>query len=406
MDRRSFLSTATAGAAVLAFPGIVRAQGKEPIKIGFPLPLTGPFGALAQDQQRGATLAMEEINARGGLLGGRKVEVLFRDDQLKPAVGAQRTKELIENEKVQFIVGGLAAHVQMAINEQTKKAGILFISVSQSDEISATPDTSPLTFHEALNPTITTRAVGGWAVKNVAKKWWVVYADYAWGKQNAAVFSDVLKRHGGTVVGSTPYPLGNPEFSAHLPKIQAAKAEAMFTVTPGADNIAFLKQFAAFGMKKQMLVVQPLHWLPTVKEGGPELYADIHGGTNFYWELADTIPQVKRYTEAHQKRFNLPPGDYGAYAYSGVMEVARGIERAKSTDAKAVAEALRANPEYDHYKGKQWWRKCDNKAFQDLWIVKGRGPGKTRSDWGLLEVVARIPASEEMDRSCAEKGHA
>jgi branched-chain amino acid transport system substrate-binding protein len=143
-----------------------------------------------------------------------------------------------------------------------------------------------------------------------------------------------------------------------------------------------------------------------VKEGGPEVYADVHGGTNFYWELADTIPQVKRYTEAHQKRFNLPPGDYGAYAYSGVMEVARGIERAKSTDAKAVAEALRANPEYDHYKGKQWWRKCDNKAFQDLWIVKGRGPGKTRGDWGLLEVVARIPASEEMDRTCAEKGHA
>jgi len=406
MDRRSFLTTATAGAAGLAFPGIVRSQGKEPIKIGFPLPLTGPFGALAQDQQRGATLAMEEINARGGVLGGRKVEVLFRDDQLKPAVGAQRTKELIENEKVQFVVGGLAAHVQMAINEQTKKAGILFISVSQSDEISAKPDTSPLTFHEALNPTMTVRAVASWALKSVAKKWWVVYADYAWGKQCAGVFTDTVAKQGGTVLGSTPYPLGNPEFSAHLPKIQAAKPEAMFTVTPGADNIAFLKQFAAFGMKKQMPVVQPLHWLPTAKEGGPEVYADVHGGTNFYWELADTIPQVKRYVEAHQKRFNLPPGDYGAYAYSGIMEVGRGIERAKSTDAKAVADALRASPEYDHYKGKQWWRKCDNKAFQDLWIVKGRGPGKTRGDWGLFEVVTRIPANEEMDRTCAEKGHA
>ena len=132
------------------------------IKIGFPLPLTGPFGALAVDQQRGATLAMEELNAKNGILG-RKLEVLFRDDQLKPAIGAQRTKELIENEHVQFVVGGLAAHVQMAINEQTKKSGVLFISVSQSDEISAKPDTSPLTFHEALNPTITTRAVGGWA---------------------------------------------------------------------------------------------------------------------------------------------------------------------------------------------------------------------------------------------------
>src|SRR5512132_2567342 len=131
MARRSFLTTAPAGAAGLAFPGIVRSQGKEPIKIGFPLPLTGPFGALAQDQQRGATLAEAELNAKGGILG-RKVEVLFRDDQLKPAVGAQRTQELIEKEKCAFIVGGLAAHVQMAINEQTKKSKLLFVSTSQS----------------------------------------------------------------------------------------------------------------------------------------------------------------------------------------------------------------------------------------------------------------------------------
>src|SRR5438093_1609406 len=298
MDRRTFLTTTAAGAAVFGFPAILRAQGKDVIKIGFPLPLTGPFGALAVDQQRGATVAMEELNAKNGILG-RKVEVLFRDDQLKPAIGAQRTKELIENEHVQFVVGGLAAHV---------------------------------------------------------------------------------------------------------PKIQAAKPEAIYSVTPGADNIAFLKQYASFGMKKTTPVVQPLLWLPQLKEGGAEVYADIYGGTNFYWELADTVPQAKRYNDAHQKRFGMPAGDYGAYAYSGVMEVARGIELTKSTEPKVVADALRASREYDHYKGKQWWRACDGKSFQDMWILKGRQPGKTRGEWGIVEVVARIPANEELDRSCAEKG--
>src|SRR5712691_338924 len=226
MDRRAFLGTATAGAAALALPAVLRAQSKDPVKIGFPLPLTGPFAALANDMQRGATLAMEQVNAKGGVLG-RKLDVLFRDDQLKPAVGAQRTKDLIENEKVQFVVGGLAAHVQMAINEQTKAAQVLYISVSQSDEISAKPDTSPITFHEALNPTITGRAVGTWGVQNLGKKWWIVYADYAWGKQNNAVFTQVVQKLGGTVLGSTPYPLGKPEFSAHLPRIQAARPEVL-----------------------------------------------------------------------------------------------------------------------------------------------------------------------------------
>lgn len=405
MDRRAFLTVTTAGAAALAFPHVLRAQSKDPIRIGCPLPLTGPFGALAADMQRGAQLAEDELNAKGGILG-RKVEVLFRDDALKPAVGAQRTKELIENEKVQFIVGGLAAHVQMAINEQTKKANVLFISTSQSDEISARPDTSPITFHEALNPTITCRAVGAWVAQNLGKKWWVVYADYAWGKQCNAVLQETLKKSGGAVLGSTPYPLGSAEFSAHLPRIQSARPEVLVSVTPGADNVAFLKQVTSFGMRKQMKIAQPLHWLPQAKEGGPELYQDIYAGINFYWELGETVPQAKRYTEAFQKKHGIPPGDYSCYAYSGVHEVARGCELAKSTDAMKVAEALRKNPVYDHYKGKQWWRACDNKSFQDLWIVKGRGPGQTKGDWGLLEVVARVPGSEEQDRTCAEKGHA
>src|SRR5262247_795894 len=383
MNRRTFLTTTAAGTAALSFPSTLRAQSKDPIRIGFPLPLTGPFAAIASDMKQGAELGVDELNAKGGILG-RKVELLVRDDQLKPQVGAQRTQELIEKENCQFIVGGLAAHVQMAINEQTKKSKVLFISTSQSDEITAKPDASPITFHEALNPTITSRVVGKWVMENLGKKWWIVYADYAWGKQNNAVLTETNKKMGGTILGSTPYPLGSAEFSAHLPKIQAAKPEVLMTVTPGADNIAFLKQAISYGMKKEMKIAQPLHWIAYGKEGGPDLYADIYAGTNFYWELQDSIPQAKKYVEAFQKKFNMPPGDYSCYAYSGCLEVARGAELAKSIDADKVADALRKNPTYDHYKGKEWWRACDNKAMQDMWIVKGRD--KLKGEWGIYEV--------------------
>src|SRR5438270_11568103 len=304
MHRRQFLTTATAGATILAFPAVLRAQSKDPIRIGFPLPLTGTFAAIAADLQKGAQLAMEEINAKGGVMG-RKVEVLFRDDQLKPAVGAQRTKELIENDKCQFIVGGLAAHAQMAINEQTKKSKVVYISTSQSDEITAKPDASTITFHEALNPTITSRVVGKWVMENLGKKWWIVYADYAWGKQNNMVLTETNKKLGGTILGSTPYPLGSAEFSAHLPRIQAAKPEVLVAVTPGADDIAFLKQVKSFGMHTQMKIAKPLHWISVAKQGGPELYQDIYGGINFYWELQDTIPEAKRYVETFQKKFGI-----------------------------------------------------------------------------------------------------
>src|SRR6266403_6274144 len=405
MNRRAFLATTAAGAAVAAFPAILKAQGGDTIKVGFPGPTTGPFGALAKDQQQGASVAMEEINAKGGILG-RRLEILFRDDQLKPAVGAQRTKELIENERVQFVVGGLAAHVQMAINEQTKKSRVLFISVSQSDEISAKPDASPLTFHEALNPTITSRAVGAWIAQYLGKKWWIVYADYAFGKQNTAVFTAIAPKLGGTLLGSTPYPLGKPEFSAHLPKIQAAKPDVIYAVTPGADAVPFLKQAISFGLKKDAKIVVPLHFLDYVKEGGAEVWQDIFGATHFCHELAETVPQAKRYVDAYIKKFNRPPDAYSGYGYSGIMEVARGVELAKSIDSNAVANALRKNREYDHYKGKQWWRACDNKSFQDLWITKVRSPQQVKGEWGYFDIVGRVAANEELDRTCAEKGFA
>src|SRR5512145_168723 len=321
MHRRQFLTTATAGATILAFPAVLRAQSKEPIRIGFPLPLTGTFAAIAADMKRGAELAWDEINGKGGIMG-RKLEVLFRDDELKPAVGAQRTKELVENQKVDFVVGGLAAHVQMAINEQTKAAKKLYISVSQSDEISAKPDTSSLTFHEALNPTITSRTVATFGIKELGKKWWIVYADYAFGKQNTAVFSAIAPKLGGTVLGSTPYPLGKPEFSAHLPKIQAAKPDVIYAITPGADSVPFLKQAISFGLKKDAKIVQPLHFLDYTKEGGADVWQEVYGATHFCHELAETVPQAKRYVEAFAKKFNRPPDSYSGYGYSGIMEVA------------------------------------------------------------------------------------
>ena len=153
-----------------------------------------------------------------------------------------------------------------------------------------------------------------------------------------------------------------------------------------------------------MKIAQPLHWLVYAKEGGPDVYADVYGAINFYWEIDQQNAKAKQFVAAFRKRFTMPPGDYAAYGYSGLLELARGIELAKSTESDAVAKALRASPTYDHYKGKQWWRACDNKAFQDLFIVRGREPGKTSGEWGVLEVAGKVPANEELDRTCAEKG--
>jgi len=404
MHRRQFLTTATAGTTILAFPAVLRAQSKDPIRIGFPLPLTGTFAAIAADMQRGAQLALEELNAKGGIMG-RKVDVMFRDDELKPAVGAQRTKELIENQKVDFVVGGLAAHVQMAINEQTKAAGKLYISVSQSDEISAKPDTSPLTFHEALNPTITSRAVATFGIKELGKKWWIVYADYAFGKQNTAVFTAIAPKLGGTLLGSTPYPLGKPEFSAHLPRDPGCQARRDLRRHPGCRRRPVPEAGDQLRPEEGREDRRALHFLDYTREGGAEVWQDIFGATHFCHELAETVPQAKRYVDAYTKKFNRPPDSYSGYGLQRHHGSRPGRRAGEVDRLQRVANALRKNREYDHYKGKQWWRTCDNKSFQDLWILKVRSPQQVKGEWGLFDIVGKVAANEELDRTCAEKGH-
>src|SRR3982075_548687 len=171
ISRRRLLTTASAGAVLAASPfriNLLQAQ-ESIIKVGFPVPLTGPYATEAQDQVRAAEVAIAEFNEGGGL-NGRKAELLVRDDKLNPGEAATRTLELIENDKVNFIVGSLSAAVQLAVNNVTKQRKVIFNSISQSDSINEAADFSPYTFHEALNPHMTAGAVGRYAFQKFGKK--------------------------------------------------------------------------------------------------------------------------------------------------------------------------------------------------------------------------------------------
>lgn len=184
ISRRRLLTTASAGAVLAVSPFRINlAQAQEPtIKVGFPVPLTGPYGTEAQDQVRAAEVAIAEFNEGGGL-NGRKAELLVRDDKLNPGEAATRTLELIEKEKANFIVGSLSASVQLAVNNVTKERKIIYNSISQSDEINEAKDFSPYTFHEALTPHLTAGAVGRYAFPKFGKKVAYLTADYAYGHE-------------------------------------------------------------------------------------------------------------------------------------------------------------------------------------------------------------------------------
>lgn len=403
VSRRTFFKTTgvAAGAAALGGIHLVRKShaAKGPLKLGCPLPLTGPYGTEALDQKAGAELAVAEVNAKGGVLG-RKVELVVRDTKLKADEAARRAKELIESVGVELMTGCLSAANQLAVNEQTKLVGMPYMSISQSNEITERRDASVYTYHEAMNPYMTTQAVGKWAAQKYGKRWYFLTSDYAFGWQLTDGFRRVGKIFGIKDVGETKHPLGTSDFSSYFPRILAAKPDVLIIDNFGKDQLNSIKQATAFGLKKKMQLLCPVLLASARLGAGTKAYAGVVGGTSFYWQ--QDHPTSKKFVKAFWKANNRPPIDYAGYAYSGVLELLNGVNRAGKLDALGLAKALEGRT-YDNYKGTQWWRPCDHQSQQDVFILRSKTPKKKYDVFEIIDTVSG--ANEALLRSCVELGH-
>ena len=407
ITRRKFLKSVGALGGAAAFGGVniskhSFAQTKEPIKVGCIIPLTGPFGTEAKDQEAGVTLAVEEFNAKGGVLK-RPVELLVRDDKLKPDESARRAKELIEKDKVDLMIGSLGAHTQLAINEQCKLAKTIFMSISKSNELTMAKDVSPYTFGEASNPYIVTQALGPWIFQNLGKKWFFLAADYSFGWQLTEGHRKIGKELGFTEAGLINHPLGTADYTAYFPKILAAEPEVLILNNFGKDQLNSVKQIHEFGLKKKMKVVCSVFLFTARLGAGDEPFEEVHGGTTFYWELADSIPTAKTFVANYRKRWGKPPTDYAGYAYSGMRGLLSAVARAGAMDAKKVILKLEGH-EYDHYKGKQWFRPWDHRSMQDIFIVRSKSAKERTGEWDLFKPLHTVKANDQLERSPEEMG--
>ncbi|MEX3010531.1 ABC transporter substrate-binding protein [Hoeflea sp. TYP-13] len=407
VSRREIIKSAAAGAAVLGTSpflfNIARAAG-DPIKIGFPVPLTGPYGSEAKEQARCAQMAVDEFNAAGGM-NGRMAELLVRDDKLKSGEAAKRAQELIENDGVHFVSGSLSASVQLAVNTICKDRGIPYVSISQSDAINEDKHFSKYTFHEAMNPHMTAGSVGRYVFPREGKRVAFLIADYAYGHEMARGFKRAGEEFGIEVVAEVNHPLATKDYSTFLPRIQAAKPDVLCLCNFGYDQMNSLKQATNFGMKERMRMVAPALLYNQRRAGGADAYSGVVGGTNFYWGIEDKVPTAKAFNDAYRKlNDGSPPSDYGAYGYAGVGGLLQAVSAAGTTDADAVVAALE-NLEYDLYKGRQYYRQCDHQSVQPVYIIESKNADDQADEYDVFKVVHQETADESMLRTCSELGH-
>lgn len=403
MTRREFLKTAgVTGLAVsssMGFPGVLKyGLGEVPIKLGTCLSLSGTMSTQGEDMADATKMAVEEINAKGGLLG-RKVELCLRDDAANPALAATRAKELIEKEKVNFMAGANTGATVHAQHQQTAPKKILYMANAMSNDITAVPMFSKYSFHPDITPWMLANVMGRFTAEKLGKRWYFVFADYAYGWQTYESFSAVLKEYKGENLGISPHPLGASDYSTYIGRIMAAQPEVLISISPGRDQINSWKQFRDFGIFEKMKVATSIFIPSQIWSVGVEAVLGGYGGTTFYWEA----PETRQHADAFWKMFGRPPTDDGSSQYECVMEIFSAVERAKSLDSDKLVKELEGH-KFKWAKTEEYWRAGDHQAIQDIYVLEPKKPSGKYGIYDTFTILDR-KGGEQIVKTCEEQGH-
>ena len=309
------------------------ASAQDKIKIGLIYSLSGPPAVLGQQSKNGFELALKDL---GGKMGGREVELVVADDELKPDVAIQKVRGLIDRDKVDIVVGPIFSNVLQAIHKPVMDAGLILISTNAGASSYAGAACNANFFVTSYQNDQIFATLGTVAQKRGYKKVYILVPNYQAGKDAAAGFKSVFK---GEIAEETYVPLGTLDFSAELTKIAAAKPDALFTFMPGGMGIALVKQFNQKGLSLPILSAFTADeaTLPAIQDAALGIFGALTWAPN-----ADNA-QNKKFVAEYEKAYNAVPASYAMQAYDAAMLINSAVVSLKGnvSDKKALSAALR-----------------------------------------------------------------
>src|SRR5690348_5057798 len=320
----------------LIFPALVQAQG-EPIRIGFLTVRTGPLAAGGKQMEQGIELFVKE---RNNTIAGLKVQLIMADTGGNPAGVRSKTQELVERDKVQVIIGPLAAFEALAIDDYIRQTKTPIVSCSAAAEDLTQRTVNPYFVRSAASSGQPNHAVGEYAAKNLHYKRVAIIADdFAYGHETAAAFQRVFEDNGGRVVQKLLTPLNVPDYGSYLAQLKTS-VDAVYAGFAGANGFRFLRQYKEYGLKMPVLGSMTTADEGILKQMGDEAIGVVSAG--WYAAGIDT-PQNKRFVEAVNKEYGVDPGYYtlGAYSAGALVEAAARAVKGKVEDKDAFMKALR-----------------------------------------------------------------
>lgn len=335
------LTTLKTAAALLALGAAccVQVHAQSPIKIGYLGTFSGPIGALGQDNYDGFMLALEQ---RDGKLGGTPVQVLKEDDQFKPDVGLQIVQKLVEKEKVQIITGVMGSNVMMAVHRPITEKQVFLIGSNAGPSAQAGAQCSPYQYVVSWQNDGHAEAAGKFSMDKGYKRMVLIAPNYQAGKDAIQGFKRTYK---GQVLEELAPGMAQPDFSAEIAQIAAAKPDAVYAFFPGALAVNFIRQYQQAGLGKtiplQSSSMLDATTLPALKDSALGL------NSTHWWAPDLDNAANKSFVEAFEKKYNRIPSLFAAQGYDAALLLDTAIARVKGNvgDKPAFMAALKAgNP--------------------------------------------------------------
>jgi branched-chain amino acid transport system substrate-binding protein len=325
---------ALAGVVLAALPAPAGAQ--TPIKIGASMSVTGTYAKPGSYQKEGYDVCIDELNAKGGLLG-RRVELVIYDDQSQPATAVKLYEKLITEDKVDAVMGPYSSAVSEAVANVTEKYKKVMVaplaattSIFKKGRKYIFMVITPA--ENYLDGLIDMAAKRG--LKTVA----IINEDTLFPKASAAGTAEAAKKRGMQVVLQEAYPKGNTDFSALLVKIKAANPDVIAAGTYFDDAVAITRQMKELNVNPKMFGLTVGGDLPEFYDLLKQNAEYVYGSTQ--WDDSLPYPGQKEFLAAYKKKFKHEPSYHSAAGYAGCLLYAEAVKKAGSLDADRVREQL------------------------------------------------------------------
>ena len=396
MTMQKNLMRATAAAALALTLGPVHAQGV--IKIG-EINSYKAQPAFLEPYKKGMELAVEEINAKGGV-NGKKLELISRDDNANPGDAVRVAEELISREKVDVLAGAFLSNTGLALADFAKQKKFFYLAAEPLTDKIVWSNGNRYTYRLRPSTYMQVAMLVPEAAKMKKKRWAIVYPNYEYGQSSVATFKQLLKAAQPDVefVAEQAPPLGKVDAGSVVQALADAKPDAIFNVLFGADLSKFVREGNTRGLFKDREVVSVLtgepEYMDPLKDEAPNGWVV----TGYPWYGIKT-PEHKAFLDAYQGKFKDYPRLGSVVGYSAIHSIAAGIAKAGGTDTEKLVAAFKGLELMSPF-GKISYRAQDNQATMGAYVGKTKNDGGkgVMVDYVYLDGAKFQPSDEEVKK--------